>query len=338
MSEAQPTNAALIERLTATIRAALDPLIEGAPHLALLDFPNHWNVGDSAIWLGDLAYMQSARGRLPDYTCNVATYDPDALRKHAPDGPILLHGGGNFGDLYLLHQDFRERVCADFPDRPLIQLPQTIYFEDETRLDQARATIAAHPNFTLLARDSYSYEIARTFDCTAALVPDMAFCLDDLSALRHVPSRQLVALLREDRESNEGDVVRTALPPKTLATDWKREDLATLQMLAAYVTPRWGETRTSIDLAQHRLARGLEILSSGKYVVTDRLHGHILCLLLGVPHLVLDNSYRKNATFIETWTSGVPTARFAPSLKALEEWLVEHGLKERFDPLAANED
>jgi pyruvyl transferase EpsO len=36
-------------------------------------------------------------------------------------------------------------------------------------------------------------------------------------------------------------------------------------------------------------------------VVTSRLHGHILAALLGVPSVLLDNSYGKNAAYFGEW-------------------------------------
>jgi pyruvyl transferase EpsO len=58
-------------------------------------------------------------------------------------------------------------------------------------------------------------------------------------------------------------------------------------------------------LARQRLRRGVAVLSAGHVVVTDRLHGHILSLLLGIPHVVLDNSYGKLSSFVATWTHDV---------------------------------
>jgi pyruvyl transferase EpsO len=58
-------------------------------------------------------------------------------------------------------------------------------------------------------------------------------------------------------------------------------------------------------LAAWRVRRGMRLLGTGARVVTDRLHAHILCLLLGIPHTTLDNSYGKLSTFIGTWTTGL---------------------------------
>jgi pyruvyl transferase EpsO len=38
-------------------------------------------------------------------------------------------------------------------------------------------------------------------------------------------------------------------------------------------------------------------------VVTDRLHGHILAMLMDMPTLVLDNSYGKNSRYAAVWTA-----------------------------------
>lgn len=48
-------------------------------------------------------------------------------------------------------------------------------------------------------------------------------------------------------------------------------------------------------------------------MITDRLHGHILCLLLGLPHVLLDNTYGKLKDFYDTWTKGCALAIWANS-------------------------
>lgn len=37
-------------------------------------------------------------------------------------------------------------------------------------------------------------------------------------------------------------------------------------------------------------------------VVSDRLHGHIMALLLGIPNIILDNNNGKLSRYYETWT------------------------------------
>ena len=77
-------------------------------------------------------------------------------------------------------------------------------------------------------------------------------------------------------------------------------------------------------LARKRLFRGIRILSNAKVVITDRLHGHILSLLLGIPHVLLDNRIGKNRAFYETWTRDSAITRWANS--PAEAWAVAETL------------
>lgn len=97
------------------IHETLGPLIPlGAP-LALFDFPNHRNVGDSTIWLGELDYLKRWHPRsrivwMSDIRLALARPLP-AL----PEGcVILIHGGVNFGDFWEHHQRLRERLTRYF--------------------------------------------------------------------------------------------------------------------------------------------------------------------------------------------------------------------------------
>ena len=101
----------------------------GSPY-ALVDFPDHANVGDSAIWLGELVLLRAITGRDPSYVSAWHDFDRDAFLHSCPDGPVLIHGGGNLGDLWSHHQRFRESLLTAFPDRTIVQLPQSIFFRD----------------------------------------------------------------------------------------------------------------------------------------------------------------------------------------------------------------
>ena len=46
-------------------------------------------------------------------------------------------------------------------------------------------------------------------------------------------------------------------------------------------------------------------LQRGKVLVTDRLHGHILAILLDIPTVIIDNKIQKLSNFRNTWTAGL---------------------------------
>ena len=314
----------LIAELQATAVRVLRPLVAGGD-IALLDFPAHSNVGDSAIWLGELACLRALGIPRPRHACDLRSYDREEVARRIGSGTILLHGGANFGDLWPEYQQFRERVISDFPDNPIVQLPQTIHFRERSALERARRIVNAHPALTLVVRDRRSLEIARnSFRAPSFLCPDLAFCLGPIP--RPVPAiRPLLWLARTDHEALAD---RPPEQARSISTDWIDEPasmLVALHRQLGRITRRWPAATPLLrgprallygPLAARRLERGCRLLSSARVAITDRLHGHILCVLLGIPHVVLDNNYGKVKGFHETWTTGCSLAHWSDSPSA----------------------
>jgi pyruvyl transferase EpsO len=108
---------ALVRELSGEIESTLRPLLAGVRKVALLDYPNFPNVGDSAIWLGQIAWLRSL-GLRPVYSADRRLYSEERLRRCVGDGTIIFSGGGNLGDLWEDHQRFREAVVAARLRRP----------------------------------------------------------------------------------------------------------------------------------------------------------------------------------------------------------------------------
>jgi len=317
---------ALRERVDAELAAVVPP---GAP-VALIGFPNHSNPGDAAIWVGELAWLRRHGHRI-DYACDWLSYDPGQLARAAPGATLLLHGGGNLGDVWPAHQALRERLIAAFPGHRIVQLPQTLAFSDPANLERARRVFDAHPDLHLLLRDHRSLEQARAaFACESRLCPDAAFALGPLDRLGE-PTADVVWLARTDAEATGAPA---AAPAGVRRVDWLSEKTgdpgwtgaeARLRLVSrggGRVLKRTGAAlapaapalwRLYDRQATSRLQYGRRLLSGGRAVVTDRLHGHILCVLMDIPHVALDNSYGKNRSFHEAWTLDWPSVRWAGS-------------------------
>ena len=304
--------------LETTLRDILDTEIPGSGSMALLDYPNHENVGDSAIWLGEMAYLAERR-RPVAYHCDLKSYDPRHLQRLPEIETLLLHGGGNLGDLWQPHQEFRERVLADFPGRTVIQLPQTIHFSGGASFERTKRAFSGHPRFTLMVRDARSRDFAEEhFDCRVVLCPDSAFALRGMSRMR-TPRVPVLWLGRTDHESAvagseihmDGDVERADWVGRTSAQPIDMVARATGELAAILLGTLSAPPHRALDLlwrqwgrlAARRVSAGMEMLSRGSVVVTDRLHAHILCLLMGIPHVVLDNNYGKLSSFTATWNT-----------------------------------
>ena len=59
---------------------------------------------------------------------------------------------------------------------------------------------------------------------------------------------------------------------------------------------------------------GFRMLGAANFVITDRLHGHILSTLIGTPHVVMDSKLGKNINYHDTWTKDCDCTRVADDI------------------------
>ena len=69
-----------VGELKATLFRCLNPLLPIEPPYAIVDVPNHANVGDSAIFLGELAWLEAIGAPPPSYICDIYSYRESDLR------------------------------------------------------------------------------------------------------------------------------------------------------------------------------------------------------------------------------------------------------------------
>lgn len=135
------------------IHQVIGPLIPQGSPLALFDFPSFCNVGDNAIWLGESEYLTSRHPASPIvWVADNSSASSGELPKLVADCVILIHGGGNFGDLWPHHQVLHERIVGHYRDHRIIQFPQSIHFENPCHADRCREVLSTHPDFHSRAR------------------------------------------------------------------------------------------------------------------------------------------------------------------------------------------
>lgn len=298
-----------VKRQMELFRTAVEGHVKPRQRFALLDVPEHGNIGDSAIYVGELAFFDQHVGQRPNVVC---TWDADMdwLARTIPgDGAIFLHGGGNFGDIWMNHQNFRHAVLERFRGRTIVQLPQSIHYRDPAGIAETARLIAAHGDFILLVRDQPSLELARRhFDCAVMLCPDAAMMLERIDT-GIAPQTDLLVTLRDDAEAVQ-DQMHDWLREHYPVADWVNVDVWTLPVRAVWKLVRslpdnrlgmiWREAMYRHQ-AQKRVMAGARQLAHGRRIVTDRLHMHILSSLIRRPHVVLDNSYGKIARYIDAF-------------------------------------
>lgn len=303
------THLQVISRLQGLIDQVLSPslpALRSGPY-ALMDMPDYGNVGDSAIWAGEIAWLQKNVGSDPALITDHR--DPlDQVNRDLKGKTILLQGGGNFGDIWPQFQNFREAIIASNPKSTIIQFPQSIHYDNPAGLAQTAQNLKAARSLRLLVRDHESYALAtQAFDCEVVLCPDMAFALGPLQRIG-TPDLDVLLLLRNDKEG----VVHASQewPSGWHQDDWLQDEpnfyrdvlresrwKAVTSLSLARLSRTARRNFYYNDLANRRLARGVRQLSRARFVITDRLHVHILSTLMGLPHCFLDNHYGKIARF-----------------------------------------
>ncbi len=300
--------------------SVIDQYIKPGSKVIYIDYPMHLNVGDILILKGTEAFFKD---RKYDVVGRYSTFGFPEQAAHFPklsrDTTIILHGGGNFGDIYLSHQVLRRKVVEHYPDNRIVIFPQTMFFGDQAELRRTADVFSGHRDLHFLARDQKTYDIfRREFTNTVEMCPDMAHFL-----WRSFPTKSYGAgagisktlwMLRRDVEQSE--IPERFRGEVDQPVDWadlcrKPDRVATrLIMRSDQINARIGRKLFPTDIAWYRFTDALvarlnrQILQHDR-IVTSRMHGHILGCLLGMKTTLLDNSYGKNSTYYQAWTNRV---------------------------------
>ena len=128
--------------------------------LVYLDYPVHLNFGDLLIMRGterffaDYGHRVLARSAYMNFL--------DRARSRITSQTILvMHGGGNFGDLYPVHHNFREEIVRRFPDNRIVILPQSVYFSSPMELERSARVFRGHRDVVMYVRDHESLALDR---------------------------------------------------------------------------------------------------------------------------------------------------------------------------------
>lgn len=292
--------AELADKFSSSMAAAT----EGFDEILWIDFPDYENVGDSAIWLGSREWGLKAGKGTAGILANRAV-SVNSLKRYAnPNTVFVFQGGGNFGGLYSDHDRARIEAATVSRESRLVQAPQSVHFSDSAVRTRLKGSLSEVADFRMLVRDHESYEEVSDWG-QVTLTPDAAHFLGPLSA----PPAELgyVALLRRDKES-----ALAGARPNIPVHDWADTNVVgrRVRQLRAEISRRtnsslWVRGINYDQVARDRLANGLEVLSRGEVVVTDRLHAMILGLHLGRRVIAIDNKIGKLSRYATAWLGGL---------------------------------
>eukprot|EP00775_Hariotina_reticulata_P009646 gene9646-9806_t len=283
--------------------------------VALYDVVLHRNLGDSFLWAGS-SLLSTRFHRPPKYICAIhqkggwnvtddlefpMCNDEAMLEAIGPNGLVLLHPGGNFGDLWRKVHMGRmldlQRWAAGYGkvhNWTVVQLPQSIHYKKKKNIEADKAILASLPRgmFHLMVRTKHSLRFARRhFNTTPVRAsPDTAFAIGSWFGPK--PSVDVLALLRGDHETNAME--------ENVTTEWLQRKFQphnlTIMKEDWYYPYHKSQEATKVAITQislSRVAAGAEQISKGRVVITNRLHAAIMANFVGRPLIWIDTKQKK---------------------------------------------
>lgn len=306
-----------ISELRKVIEDKLTPLIDN--DYVFLDLPYYDNIGDTLIWEGTREFLR----KLPYKCLYYASKDSFHYKKLSSDVVILLQGGGNFGDLYRLHSEFRKKIITLYPNNKIIILPQSVFYQTDRFVAADAKFYSSHKNLFICAREWYSYNfLKKNFQNNCLLVPDMAFFINVTKYRISDNENRVLYLKRKDKEF-VADKGNSQVPKNAETHDWptyeqsfkqaekvekvcyKIAKMATLLGVSAKYKVRIDDWKRNYFYRKFYLQIGINFLSPYTVIYTTRLHVMILGLLLGKEIFLINNSSGKVINYYTTWLEGV---------------------------------
>lgn len=295
---------------------ALKQLQLNEPTIFYLGIPEHGNLGDQAIALATQAYLahhlpDAPVFQVPDTQVHHAL--PLLARKIRPQDMILIHGGGNLGDIWPEAEDVRREIVQHFKGNRIIQMPQSVHFNQSAEQAKSRRIYSQATNLTLVGREMMSVtKMCDDLAHEAALVPDMVMWLQLRQFEKDEPRHGVMTIFRQDVEQQYDNQLKQQINTK-LATRFERvtasDTVLQLQVMDTaqrqeYLTNYWHE------MTRHEV------------IVTDRLHGLIFGLITQTPTVALANNNGKITSLYDTWLTDIPwLAMWTPGEQPLQDAL-----------------
>ena len=248
-----------------------------------LSTPSHGNMGDQAIAEASLIFFNKY---FPEYEV-IEVYREDvnkyayAIKKSIRSHDlVIIHGGGNMGNLYPWEEETRRQIIRLFKKNPIISMPQTISFTNDElgkkELEKSKKVYNNHSNLKVIARENLSYTIMNESfpEAEVILNPDIVLFLFNQFEVDNTQRSRIMTCLRNDKESVLGQSKQQFLDELSqVYSDVFNYDTVINEKV-------YRESRTQ------KLNEMFNEFRKSKVVITDRLHGMVFCAITKTPCIV----------------------------------------------------
>lgn len=275
---------------------------------------DYGNIGDLAISAAQEKFLEE---NLLDYEVFPVPISKTRLwlgsikKQVTSEDIITIIGGGNMGSLYPDIEDLRQLVIQTFPYNKIVCFPQTLDWEESQSSNKALKKIvkiyASHSDIHVFARELITYKkLEDVFNgqknVKIGFVPDivMSSSAKQLGVVNSSKPTGILTCLRNDKEcalKAEHYAILDSAIGDTGLTITKTD------------THAGGSGLSKVE-CNKLLSSKIQQFAEAQLVITDRLHGMILCMLSGTPCLVLPNSNHKIRQTYLNWLKDHPRVIF----------------------------
>ena len=281
---------------------------------------DYGNLGDVAITESQIIFLKKA---FPDYEIKeipisqTYTYIK-ALKKCLTTNDIItLIGGGNISNLYEDIETQRRFIIKKFRKNLIVSFPQTVYFtptrKGKNSMKKTLKIYKKHKKLYLFAREEKTFNFFKTY-----FKSDKIFMAPDIVLSKSLPLQDkekrentITLCIRKDKES--------ALSPTQL------ENICTnlKNISITFTDTQIACNRMSTESRKQELYKIIKLFSKSKLVITDRLHGMILCAITDTPCLAIDNSNGKVSGVYNSWLKNNSSVRIVTPNEITKEVIEE---------------
>ncbi|MCF7623647.1 MULTISPECIES: polysaccharide pyruvyl transferase family protein [Bacillaceae] len=271
----------------------------------VMQTPTHGNLGDQAI---AYAQKQFFTNNFKDYEYVEVPFEEVFLKAKNirkiinPSDLIVIHGGGNMGDMYLYEELTRRFIVNYFKNVKIISFPQTISFSNtlfgDFGLRGTKKVYKSNENFFIVARETKSYEIMKKEfgKEKVILTPDIVLSLSEIGENNR---KGIVTCFRNDIERIIDNNVKEIL---LNVIKEKYHNLIITDTVVNHNIP--------ISNRDEELRKIWNTFRNAEVVLTDRLHGMIFCAITRTPCIVVNNFNHKIEYSYKNWLSNLDYIKF----------------------------
>ena len=208
------------------------------------------------------------------------------------DDLITLVGGGNSGDQYPDIEFARQLLIKQFPNQKIISFPQTVDYEDQSKIKPDLKKYERHLQLALTVREQRSFDFYhRHFKRPVRLLPDVVLTLGEKFKAQTKQRNKILLCLRQDQER------------QVQLSDEAQEILSQKDQLV-YQDTQVDVQHLPLNEGMSQVRQILQLFQQRQLIITDRLHGMIFACVTGTPCIALDNKNKKISGVYQAWLKG----------------------------------